>query len=112
AQIDLLQRVVGRIGGIDAVESVELGITRIGIVIVSYRYIGVGPDAAVATGDPIAAQRERAPIVELETRERAAAAHDGQIVGDALQGIGGLLLQRRGGGNVAIWIGRILNAGR
>src|SRR5580700_1463815 len=87
-QVDLLQSVIRRIRRIGAVQSMEGRITRIGVVVVGDRYARagdavVGPEATVASGDPIVAERVRATVIEFEALEHARAANDGEVVGDA-----------------------------
>src|SRR5580693_7373973 len=94
SEIDLLQSVVGRIGGIGPIQSVKPRVARIGRGVVrDWNRVGVGPHAAVTGGYSIGTEREGSVIVELEIREHAAAADHAQSVLNALQGVGGLLLQ-------------------
>src|ERR1700734_1942716 len=60
--------------------------------------VGVGPRTAVTARHLIGPQCEGGVVVELEAREYAAAADHSEAVLNALQGIGGVLLQPGGRG--------------
>src|SRR5579862_1434548 len=110
-EVDIVERVVTGTGGVGTIGGVKARVPRVGVVVVSDRHgVWIRPAAARACRKAVRAERKGTAVIELKALEGAFPAKDHQIVLNALQRIGGVLLQSALGSEVAIRIVGILKA--